>query len=286
MRKKRIRPRMNEKEYKEYQEFKRMQKAKGIKDTDPFNPIHFPQAGRHFVFGCAHVPFQNKAMFKSMNALLADVDFVGMHIIGDFMDLNTFSSHDRGRFPAIKGLTYTQEINESNKVLDLLMSHQEFEAKSYIWGNHEDRYHRYMKDMENAKRPLPSPTEALKLKERGFAVHENWQADYVMLGDHLQLHHGVYYNVHCAKNHLDKLRKSNIFVHTHRIQHYIEGAEGSYNIGFCGDKDSPAFGYATRAMRNQWQNGMAIVTIDKDGYYFVEQLTHINNHFTYGGKIY
>lgn len=212
--------------------------------------------------------------------------FVGLHILGDYLDLNTFSSHDSRKFAAIPGLTYTQEVKEGKKELKLLLSHQEFEDMSFLWGNHEDRWKRYMKDMENAKRPLSSPTEALELIELGFAVHENWQTDYIMLGDHLQLHHGTYYNVHCAKNHLDKLRSSNMFVHTHRIQHYIEGEEGAYNIGFCGDKDSPAFGYAPRPTKSQWQNGMAVVTIDDNGFYYVEQLTFVNNKLSYGGKFY
>ena len=282
-----IRPRISEAKFRRMQELYDLeQNSKG-----EVGKKRFMTEGRHLVLGCMHVPFHNKRMLDSVVRLLEDYEdeFSGLHLIGDFMDLNTFSSHDRGKFPAIKGLTYKQEIKESNEVLDIILNTQfqkVFKDMSYIYGNHEDRYWRFHKDMENAKRPLPSPTEALNLIERGFAVHEKWDRDYVMLGNHLQLHHGTYFNVHCAKNHLDKLRSSNMFAHTHRIQHYIEGMEGSYNIGFGGDKESPAFGYASRAMRSQWQNGAAVVTLDKDGNYFVEQLTFINNHFVYGGKIY
>ena len=271
---------MSPDKYERFKKFDKMEKMGEIHSTS------FPQSGRHLVFGCVHVPFHDKDMLKSMLGLLSDVEFKGIHIIGDFLDMNTFSSHDRGKFTSIPQLTYTKEINEGNKVLDMIESEQDFEAKSYLWGNHEDRYWRYMKDMESAKRPLVSPTEGLNLIERGYTVLENWQTDFVMLGDHLQLHHGTYYNVHCAKNHLDKLRSSNMFVHTHRIQHYIEGNEGSYNIGFMGDKKSPAFNYAARPTKSQWQNGFAVVTLDDDGFYFVEQVTFINKHFIYGGKTY
>lgn len=284
-RKKNIRPRMDAKDYALWEEFKAMYPER-FEEDGSIDKKHFGTVGRHLVLGCMHVPFHNKRFLASLMSLLQDQDFVGLHIIGDFMDLNTFSSHDKGKFPAIKGLTYNQEIKESNHVLDLLQASNEFSDLSYVWGNHEDRYHRYMKDMENAKRPLMSPTDALKLRERGFSVHENWSRDFVKLGSHLELMHGTYFNVHCAKKHLDTLRGSVMFAHTHRIQHYIEGSMGAYNIGFGGDIESPAFGYATRPQRSQWQNGAAVVMLDAAGNYFVEQLTFINNHFSYGGKLY
>ncbi len=286
MKKKQIRPRMDEVTYKKFVEFQAMQKIKGDKESNEFNPKYFDQVGSHLVIGCAHVPFHNKKMFKSINRMISDNEFVGFHLIGDFLDLNSFSSHDKGKFPAIKGLTYKKEIAQGNEVMDELLSHQSFDAMSYLWGNHEDRFNRYMRDMENAKRPLPSPTEALRLIDRGFAVHESWDKDFVRLGNHLDLHHGIYFNIHCAKNHLDKMRTSNMFAHTHRIQQYIEGNEGAYNIGFAGDKESPAFGYASRAMKSQWQNGFAIVYIDSDGFYHVNQITFMNGKLIYNGREY
>lgn len=289
---KNIRPRMDEKDYALWQEFKRLYPEKF---TEGAGKQYFGKEGMHAIIGCMHVPFQNKPMESSIHNLLMDNEFVGLHLIGDFMDMNTFSSHDKGKFTAIKDLTYNQEINAGNEALDNLLgafyagsgtAWQEDVDLSFIYGNHEDRWWRYMKDMENSKRPLPSPTEALNLIERGFSVHENWQKDYVKLGKHLELIHGTYFNVHSAKKHIDTLRGSVMYAHTHRIQTYVEGLTGGYNIGWAGDVDAPAFNYASRAMKNQWQNGMAVVTLDATGNYYVEQLTFINNRLCFGGKLY
>jgi hypothetical protein len=277
-----IRPRVSEAKFRIMQELYDME----IQEKGEIGQKRFTTVGRHLILGCMHIPFHDKSMFESILSLKASVPLVGLHIIGDFMDLNTFSSHDKGKFPAQEGLTYAKEMKEGNKVLDLLLSTGEFIDKSYVWGNHEDRFKRFYSDMENAKRPLMSPTDELRLRERGFAVHEDWSRDYVMLGKHLQLHHGQFIGIHTAKMHMDRLRHSNMFAHTHRIQHYIEGKMGSYNIGFGGDISSPAFNYMPRATKSTWQNGAAVVTLDEDGNYFVEQLTFINNHFVYGGKIY
>lgn len=247
----------------------------------------FNSEGLHIVSGCWHVPFHNKKLFNSFQELLYDIDFVGFHLIGDFLDLNTLSSHDTGRFPVIKGLTIDQEYLEGNKVLDeidkLLPDKVE---KSYLYGNHEDRWNRYMSNMQSAKTPISSPSIALKLEERGYNVQENWSQDFVKLGQHLELIHGTYYNIHAAKKHMDVLRGSIMFAHTHRIQSYLEGNTGSFNIGCMIDLASPAFNYAARATRTQWQNGFMIVYIDSDGNYYVNQIIVVNDRFVYNGKIY
>jgi len=278
-----IRPRLSKEKFRIMQELY----DEEIKKNGEIGKKRFMTEGRHLILPCMHIPFHNKRMLSSiLNLISIDIDFVGLHIIGDFVDLNTFSSHDKGKFPAQSGLTYKSEMKSGNDVLDLILDSQDFYDKSYIWGNHEDRFRRYYSDMEHAKRPLQSPTVELNLRGRGFAVHEDWMRDYVTLGKHLQLHHGQFCGIHTAKMHMDRLRSSNMFAHTHRIQHYIEGNMGSYNIGFGGDLSSPAFNYMPRATKSTWQNGCAVVTLDKDGNYFVEQLTFINNHFVYGGKIY
>lgn len=246
-----------------------------------------PHQGIHLVMGCLHIPFVNQKILNNIYQLMSNVKFDGIHLIGDILDLNTLSSHDRGRFTAVPDLTLDLEYEAGNKVLDNFDNLLKDGAlKTYIYGNHENRWNRYMADMQAAKTPLKSPQEALGLDKRGYTTMTNWSEDYFTLGQHLELLHGTYFNVHTSKKHIDTLRGSVMFAHTHRIQTYIEGDTGGFNIGWLGNKNSAAFGYASRAQKAQWQNGFAVVTIDENGDYFVEQIIVCNDKFVYGGKVY
>jgi len=247
------------------------------------------QVGMHIVLGCNHVPFHNKRMHDGIKELMQDYknDIKGFHLIGDFLDLNTLSSHDKGRFTAVPGLTLDEEYEAGRKELD------EFDAilpkdcwKTYLYGNHEDRYNRWMKNMDNAKTPLGSPEDELDLWKRGYNVKTNWMKDFFTLGSYLDIFHGIYFNVHSAKKHIDVFRGSCMYVHTHRIQTYIEGNTGGFNIGACADFTSSAFNYASRGMKSAWQNGFAIVMIDADGTYHTTQIICQDGGFFFGGKKY
>lgn len=247
----------------------------------------YTTSGTYLLLGCVHVPGHNQSMTYGIKNLIRDIDLKGLILMGDFLDLNTLSGHDKDKFTAIKGLTLDEEYKEGNKVLDQLLFNLSPEAdKIYLYGNHEDRWNRYMSNMQNAKTPLQSPEEALKLKERGFNVFTRWSSDYITLGNHLEVLHGQYYNTHCAKQHIDKFRGSVAFVHTHRIQMYVEGKTAGFNIGWGGDVNHPFFNYAERGTKNQWQNGFALCTIDEQGDYFMQQIFCHNNKFYYNGKPY
>lgn len=248
-----------------------------------------PHQGLHLITSDHHVPFHNTKLMIGLYNLLSDIgkDLVGFHVIGDFLDLNSLSRHDVYKRTAIPGITLDTEYAEGNKVLD------NFDAllpdscwKTFLFGNHCDRANRWMADMQNAKTPIVMPDVALKLLERGYEVKTNWSQDFIKLGSHLELIHGNYLNTYCAKKHMDVLRGSVIFGHSHKIQSYIEGNQGGFNIGGLFDITSPAFNYASRAAKAQWKEGFALVYIDAEGDYYVNQIIANNGHFVFGNKLY
>lgn len=246
--------------------------------------------GMYIVIGCAHAPFHLAPAFKAIQQLLNDnkSDIVGLVLAGDFLDMNSLSSHDKGRKP-LSGVTLDWEYTESeillNDLLDPLAANIE---KIFIYGNHCDRYNRYMSDIDNSKlgTSLASPIEGLKLVNKGFDIYENWKEDFVILGHHLQVAHGEFFNVHSAKKHIDTYRKSILYYHTHRVQQYIEGSVGGYNGGSMADFTAPVFGYASRAMKNSWLNGFNAVHVDEQGFYHIQQIVCYNNSFVFGNKVY
>lgn len=237
-----------------------------------------------------HVPFHNRAIFNGVCDLIKDLrpKLQGVYLIGDFMDMNSLSFHDRGKIP-IEGITLESEYRDGNKALDKIDksigSAKVF--KGYLWGNHEDRYYREAKNVDSSKLGnLLHPTKNLRLRQRGYNVKEYWRDDYFKLGKYLEIIHGEYTNIHTAKKHLETLKESVMFGHTHRIQVYTEGHMTSYNIGWLGDPDADAFRYASRATKKRWLNGFAVVTIDIDGFYHNNLITCYNNGFYYNGKRY
>lgn len=310
MSKKEIRPRISPADWELFQLLKKTMQEQGVENTlTPIEnhpqgvPIKVPQVhipakpqkkkftepGMYLLLGCVHVPGHNVSMMNGITNLLIDYrqQLKGFVLMGDFLDMNTLSGHDTGRFTAVPGLTLTQEYQAGEKLLSQLTQPISDDVnKIFLYGNHEFRHLKHMADMESAKRPLPSPIEGLGLIEKGFHVYTNWKDDHVTLGEHLDVFHGQYYNVHCAKKTMDVFRGSVAFVHSHRVQSYIEGRTGAFNIGWGGDVTSPFFNYMPRGTKSMWQNGFAVVNISEKGDYYLEQIIHHSGRFYYGGKKY
>lgn len=249
---------------------------------------HRNTPGTYYITGCAHAPWQNKRMYDAnINYLNKEVDLQGIILAGDILDLNSLSSHDKGKVP-IKGVTLDWEYKEANKFLDQFDELKVKGTKDYIYGNHEDRYNRIVKDSDVAKfgSSLISPDEALCLKARGYNVYKDWKNDVIHLGPHLDVMHGEFFNVHTCKKTIDTYRHSALYFHTHRLQVFVEGLVGGFNMGFGGDIDAAIFNFASRAMKNSWINASCNVTLDKDGFYHVEPLMFINNKLIVNGKEY
>lgn len=264
-----------------------------------FNKIGYEQTpvqlegdleGIHIVQGCTHVPFHNKKMQAGIIQLIKDLgDKVkGFHLIGDILDMNSLSAHDNNKLP-IPGITLGYEYREGNNYLnsfDAVLP--ETAIKTYIYGNHEDRWKRHVSDVNNSKYAdaVPSPREALNLDARGYISKENWKEDYLILGKHLQLIHGEFCTKYPARTHVDRMKTSVLFAHTHRIDINYDGEKAGFNIGWGGDVNAPAFNYVSRLTKMNWINGFAMVHIDEKGNYFAQVIPVFHNEFWYNGRRY
>jgi predicted phosphodiesterase len=239
----------------------------------------------YLVLGCVHVPFQNRIIMDGIHKMMQAYDFDGVVLNGDFLDMGSLSDYEKGKVNKT-GITLEEEYEEANIELDILDSLLKNDSKKvYLFGNHENRYHRWKSDVNNSKYGnLMEPVEALKLKDRGYKVFENYQDDHYELGS-LQVFHGFYYNVHSAKKHLDVFRRNVLYNHTHRVQMYREGDFCAWNAGYLGNVNAPCFDYASRAMKSAWANAFAIVHLDKDRHY-VDIVNCVNNSFVYNGVKY
>ena len=270
-------------ELKKYQDF--------LDSIRPATNRNLVKLEKWIVISDIHRPFHNKVLWSKVLKLIKDMG-TGLHgivLAGDYLDLYTLGSYNTESLANLSGLTLQDEYIDGLQGIDELEQVLHKKAKKvYLYGNHEDRYFRHIKEKDNAKYggALLNPVEALYLNEKNWTVLTDWQSDYFTLGEHLDVIHGIYTSVHSAKTHLDKTGHSVMFGHTHRVQCYHTGNKASYNIGGLYDINSKGFLYMPRLQRQMWANGFALVNINDDGEFYVEQINVWNDCFLAEGKMY
>jgi len=245
----------------------------------------------NLVLGCLHAPFENKIVWNGVLKLIRHLgkDLQGVYLIGDVLDLNSLSFHERGKYPIEidnKPLTILKEY-KMVKVFDQLDEVLNKGAKKhFLYGNHEHRYLRQCEIPDNHKIIIEPPEEYFRLRERGYEVKTSWKEDYFKIGEFLEVFHGEMLTVNPAKRQLDKLKSSCMFAHSHRAGVHYDGNMASYNIGCLVDIKQPVFDYAGRLTKRNWVNGFGQVTIDDEGYFYANIITAYRDKFYYNGKRY
>lgn len=237
-----------------------------------------------------HRPFHNKVLWHKLMKLLHDNEFYGIILNGDYLDLFTLGSYNADSLNLLRDMDLDDEYKDGREGMADIEKAIRGRAmkKVYIYGNHEDRYNREIQKGDRGKYggALLSPREALQLDKHGYEVFTNWMEDSYQLGDHLEVIHGQFTNIHTAKNHLDKFFKSVIFGHCHRIQSYGAGRHIAHCIGWLGDTANPVFRYTSKVHRMTWMNGFAIVNIDDNGYFWTQVIQCWDDKFLFNGKLY
>jgi hypothetical protein len=238
-----------------------------------------------------HAPFHDAVLWEKTCRLASDFgrDLTGVVLGGDFLDMASLSGHSADSLRQLRLTTLTDEYRVGSSLLDDLDSAIPADArKEYLYGNHEDRYWRELDKGDRGKygSELTSPTVGLSLIERGYRVQEDWKEGVVQLGDHLDVLHGLYCGVHCAKKHLDEFQNSVMHGHTHRSQSFVWGKRAAYSVGGLFDRDSHAFKYMPRPQRLKWSNMLAIVRIDPQRDYHVEPVHIHEKRFYAAGRFY
>lgn len=242
----------------------------------------------YIVYGCAHMPFHNKKMFNAMLKLSTHLkalkNLTGIVLNGDILDMHSISRHGQNKI-TLPGWDLQREYNESNKEFDKIDDVFDGMEKVFFYGNHEMWYYDFMSNPNNFKLGqgvVASPEAALKLKERGYQVHNNYKTAHVKMGD-LEIIHGDYVNIHAAHAHVSRMKRGVVFAHTHRMGSYTETNVEGYNQGWAGDKNAPVFGYMTRVMKETWRNGFAVIVVDAQGQAHYNQINWKNDKFYFGG---
>ena len=243
----------------------------------------------YFVLPDLHRPFHSNVLWNKILEAIKRLEPEGVLLSGDYIDLFTLGSYNADSLKNLQGINLEMEYADGRKgIQQLNKAIKPGARKMYLYGNHEDRYFREIEKKDNAKYgdALQNPTEALKLKESGWEVKENWRDDYFSIGD-LDIVHGIFYNVHVAKKHLESHDGNIMFGHCHRVQEFTLGSKSGYAIGWLGDKKSNYFKYMPRLTRKNWRNAFSVVrVIDGVSYPDIIKINEDNNTFILEGELY
>lgn len=244
---------------------------------------------RGVVISDVHRPFHDKVLWSKVCKFVGEFKPDILVNNGDWMDMYSLGSYNADSVRKLQTISLSYEYKDANEGLsDLDAVTPATTRKVFMYGNHEDRYWREVDRGDRGKYgdALKSPTEALKLIERGYEVHDNWKQDFIKIGNRLEILHGLYTSVHVAKKHLDELQGSAIVGHSHRYNTFSIGQRTVWNIGFLGDMANPGFHYKPRSQREKWTQGFSVFHIDDNGDEFVEPVVIRGQRFVYGGKMY
>lgn len=236
-----------------------------------------------------HVPFHNVALTQKLYRLIDKNNFTGIVIAGDFLDMFSISAHAANSLAELENLTLGLEYEQGRAILDELDVHCKGMEKVLLYGNHENRWERFVKSGDNAKLKgaLGNPFQGLKMSERkDWKVITEYPDGVFELGEHLEIIHGLYTNVHATKKHCEMSDRSVMFGHTHRVGTWFTEKRASYNIGGLFNKHDKAFNYMFRLQKKLWSNAFAVVHLDSFGYFYVDLIKCFQDSFVYNGEIY
>lgn len=132
-----------------------------------------------------------------------------------------------------------------------------------------------------------SVESCLKLKDRGYKIHDNYPNGYMEIG-RLTVTHGSWTPIYTAAKHLNEYRSSVMFGHSHTSQLFYVGGlkhkQVGINIGCMCDVDSKGMNYAKKTAR--WVQGWAIVYEDEKGFFWTELINGHDGKFVYNHKVY
>lgn len=235
-----------------------------------------------------HCPWHDVKLLKKVCQLAHRIKPYGLVFSGDFLDLYSLSRHNKDSLYKLKDISLSWEYEQGEKLIGEIMSSCKPVQKHFLYGNHEDNFLRYKQDRDNAKTgdAIESPEQALRLEEQGFTVYTNWMDDSVEIGNNLEVIHGSYTCRHVGAKAAEEHEGSVMVGHSHRFNSEVTGKRGGWNIGWLGDKDSPAFRYMPKAKRRKWCNAFALAHVLDDGSFIAQPVQCWGGRFVVDGRVY
>ena len=243
-----------------------------------YKPFVISDPGSWLILCDVHVPCHDEATIRAAVADAKKSKAVGVIINGDFLDCHELSDHEKD--PSAP--RYVHEVEAGIQLLAWLRSELPGARIIYKLGNHEERLQRYVMARAAAFIDLEAVTIAGMLRFKDFDIEEVRDKRVINLGK-LHVVHGHEYRggggVMPARWLYLRTRSRAMCGHFHRTSDFHarnigQAHEAAWSVG-CACDLHPSY-----APLNEWNNGYAMVDLEKDGSFSVRNVRVIE------GKVY
>ena len=238
-----------------------------------------------------HFPYEDKARYRVALKIMKSLPNIGhIYLNGDITEFLAVSAHPK--YPG-ESVSFCREVEYANAKFDELQKMFPDIPVTYLCGNHEHRFFRYIRDLAPQMWGL---TDCPKLFN--FPDRPKWKfVDYgpkqiVRCGkSNLYLRHEP--RAGGANHALTTAMKSNVdtaYGHTHQYQEathktfgVVEKTVRAYSLGWLGDESYNVFDY--RGPKDNWVKGMSVVDAEpKSGDYTLDFINMTRLPVIYKGE--
>ena len=184
---------------------------------------------RWLVLPDIHVPYEDKKTLHAVEEYLADHTWDGLIYIGDFMDFDIISSHNKNNLRAVEARRISDEYADGRRVLDrhlALLRKRNPAAKAILLeGNHEYRAEAYL-DANPMLEGMFEVENGLGLTERKVKWVRTWSKGETYTIGNAKFHHGLYTTQYHSRKMADVFGTNIFYGHTHDVQSFSREFEG------------------------------------------------------------
>lgn len=251
------------------------------------------EAYRLLVLPDMHVPLHDRKALDGILKFAAEESWDEIIQLGDFLDMESVSSHAKGKPRQIEGQRISEDYAFGRKVLAMMTDGATAKnskcKKILLEGNHEFRIEKFL-DEHPYMEGMVEVAKGLELAESGWQwvrAHRDGQLHRVGQSYYC---HGLYTNQHHAKKHAEAFGVPWLFYgHTHCLQTFSTkrfGAENAIRATSCGKlcDNNPKY---MHGRPHNWTTSFTVNLVDTQGRVTSTQVEIADGRFVApNGKVY
>lgn len=236
---------------------------------------------RVIVLPDTHVPNEDPLTMRAVVRYMKDHKWDEVIQLGDFLDLNCISSHNKENLRSVAGQTLFKDAAAGNRVLDTLQQAAPGAQFTITEGNHCFRAERYI-DANPQMEGLAEVPNLLQLEARGINWVPYWSEGTVYTVGKASFGHGIYHSKYHARTHVEAYGCNFFYGHLHTFDAATKVFQGENNT-LIAQSLGCLCSYRQKYLRGRptsWQQGFAVFHFRENGMFNYFPVMVFDNAFT------